>query len=126
MLGPVCLVFARRVPRFDAFCWPRRCQVNRVLLLQFESYRLWDEIQANAGVRLLTTSGGIDIGPKTGRDMQSLMKACARHKIPITIYDPKRTLERFHVSIPDDNICVHQEDAVRAYCPRAGFGHEVG
>jgi hypothetical protein len=88
-------------------CWPPPPRV------QFESYRLWDEIQANAGVRLLTTSGGIDVGPKAGKDMGSLLKACARHKIPITVYDSKRALERFHINIPDDNICVHQEDAVR-------------
>ena len=81
--------------------------------LQPEAYDLWHKIEAEAGIRVLTPTGGIDVAWKECKDMKALLDAAMRNKVPLTVMNAKQAYDRFKVKIPEDFICVYQEDAVR-------------
>lgn len=59
------------------------------------SAELWRELEAESGAELLTTTGGVMIGPPDGRAVGGTLRAAARHGLAVKALDPADVRERF-------------------------------
>jgi sarcosine oxidase len=46
------------------------------------AYELWHDLERDSGERLLTTTGGLMIGPEDGRLVSGVLRSAAEHDIP--------------------------------------------
>ena len=77
-----------------------------------ESYRLWEEIQREAGKKLLRVTGGLDFGKESDTNLQSVRETLEKMEVPHEILDPQQLRERFPgLRIYDGDMGVYQKDA---------------
>ena len=96
--------------------------VNRIIRLAYaedpayvpllrRAYRLWRELEAVAGERLLVITGGLDVGPPDSRIVAGSLHSCAVHAIPHETLGPAEVHERFPgYRLPDEFVGVLQPD----------------
>ena len=78
------------------------------------AYELWHELERDSGERLLTTTGGLMIGPEHGRLVSGVLRSAAEHDIPHEVL----TAEQVGVRFPGFEL---RGGAVAVVDPRAGF-----
>ena len=76
------------------------------------AYDLWEEAQAEAGLRVYTHTGGLDVAHKDAPAIQSLIAGCIKHGAPIEVLDPVEAAARFpQLHLPEDFIAVVNPDS---------------
>jgi len=78
------------------------------------AYELWSELERESGVHLLTTTGGLMIGPRDGRLVTGVLRSAAEHAIPHELL----TAEEVGVRFPAFEL---RGGEVAVVDPRAGF-----
>ena len=75
------------------------------------AYRLWRDLEAQTGERLLHITGIAEIGPPDGQIVQGTLKAVKLHDLPHEILDARETMRRFPAfRLPMDYRAVIQPD----------------
>ena len=76
------------------------------------AYGLWEEAQAEAGTRVYTHTGGLDVAHKDAPAIQSLIAGCIKHGAPIEVLDPSEAAARLpQLHLPEDFIAVVNPDS---------------
>ncbi len=78
------------------------------------AYELWHALEQDSGRHLLTTTGGLMLGPADGELVQGARRSAEAHDIPFELLDAAAVRRRFPAFRPDD-------DAVGVLEHRAGF-----
>jgi sarcosine oxidase len=75
------------------------------------AYRLWRDLEAEAGARLLHITGIAEIGPPDGQIVQGTLQAVKLHDLPHEYLDARETMRRFPAfRLPMDYRAVIQPD----------------
>jgi len=75
------------------------------------AYRLWRDLEADTGARLLHITGIAEIGPPDGQIVQGTLTAARLHDLPHEILDARETMRRFPAfRLPMDYRAVIQPD----------------
>jgi sarcosine oxidase len=84
----------------------------------------WQALQHDFGERLLTTTGGLDIGPASGRVVSGAREACQRHRLRHEVLEARDVVRRFPAwRLPQGFAAVHQPDAGFLRAERAILAH---
>lgn len=86
----------------------------RYVPLLRRAYKLWHELEALAGERLLVQTGGIDAGPEHGSIVSGSRRSCAEHDLPHDVFDAEALRRRF----PGYQLA---QDMLAVYQPQGGF-----
>jgi len=78
------------------------------------AYELWHDLERDSGERLLTTTGGLMIGPEDGRLVSGVLRSAAEHDIPHEVLAAEEVRLRF----PGFEL---RGGEVAVVDPRAGF-----
>lgn len=80
--------------------------------LMESAYRAWRDLEADAGVSLITTSGGLDLGKPTGSNVLSCCEAMRAEDVPFELLDAETLRSQFpQFHIAEDDVGVYQPDA---------------
>ena len=78
------------------------------------AYRLWEELQEDAGQKLLYLCGGIEIGPENDPALNAIVRISRELNVPIEVMRPADAARRYpQFRLP--------ADFVVAFCPLNGF-----
>jgi sarcosine oxidase len=84
----------------------------------------WQALQHDFGERLLTSTGGLDIGPASGRVVTGAREACQRHRLRHEVLQAREVSRRFPAwRLPQEFAAVHQPDAGFLRAERAILAH---
>eukprot|EP00126_Sphaerothecum_destruens_P007073 Sdes_comp19671_c0_seq1m11530 len=76
------------------------------------AYPLWREIEQESGAQLLTTTGGLDMGHRDCKVLESIMTSANKNGIPFELLTAQEIHSRFPgVRVPSDFIGIYQKDA---------------
>ncbi len=78
------------------------------------SYELWAELERESGKSLMTSNGGLMIGPPDGEIVSGTLRSATEHNLPFEILNSAETRKRFPAFQFGD-------DLVAVLDPRAGF-----
>ena len=82
--------------------------------LVLRAYELWDELQRESSVELLTITGGVAIGPSLGALVTGCLESANKHNLPHELLDAREMLRRFpQFSLASQEVAFYEE--------RAGF-----
>src|SRR5690606_6275736 len=82
--------------------------------LLLRAYALWDELERQAGQKLLYITGGLYIGPRDGEFISGSLRAASEHNLPHERLDREQLRSCYpQFEVADDHIAVFE--------PRAGF-----
>ena len=71
------------------------------------AYELWQELEREAGEHLLTNTGGLMIGPKTGTLVSGVLESAAAHEIPHDVLSAAELRARYPgFDASDDTVAV--------------------
>jgi sarcosine oxidase len=96
--------------------------------LLLESYRLWRELEQHVGRDLLNEVGVLQIGPTDGVVVPGVLRAAAKHNLPVESLSPKDIERRWPgLRMPEELVSVFEsrggyllvEDCVRAHLTAA-------
>ncbi|MBW3666706.1 MAG: N-methyl-L-tryptophan oxidase [Actinobacteria bacterium] len=88
------------------------------------AYRLWRELEAEAGERLLVISGGIDAAPEGHEVFQGSLASCRMHGLEHEVLTGAEVGERFPgYRLPDDHMAVYQPDGGYLLSERCVVAH---
>jgi sarcosine oxidase len=107
-----------RIFRFAYFEHPSYVPLMRL------SFARWQALERDCGERLVTITGGLDIGLAAGRVVRGAKAACAVHGLAHEVLRPSE-LERRHPAwrVPEDFEAVYQPDAGFLVADRAIAAH---
>ena len=75
------------------------------------AYELWRELEAQAGERLLLTTGSIDAAPRDSRVIRGVLDACSAFALPHAIFDGRTLRARYPAyELPADAVAIYQPD----------------
>ncbi|KAK8712012.1 hypothetical protein V6N13_147265 [Hibiscus sabdariffa] len=76
-----------------------------------ESYRLWEQAQAEIGFRVYFKARHLDIGPADAKSLLAVIDSCRNNAVPHQVLNRQQVAERFsgRIDIPDDWIGVSCE-----------------
>jgi sarcosine oxidase len=88
------------------------------------AYARWQALERDCGERLLTQTGGLDIGPAAGRVVSGAKEACRTHDLAHEVLRADEVARRFPAwRLPSDFEAVHQKDAGFLRADRAIAAH---
>ncbi len=76
------------------------------------AYQLWRQTEQAAGIRLLTVTGRLDLGPHDSRIVRGALASCRQHDLPHEVLNGIELMRRYPgYRIPSDFVAVYQRDA---------------
>ena len=78
------------------------------------AYSLWEALERDAGVPLMTLNGGLMIGPRDGMLVSGTLRSATEHGLPYELLEPRQVAARFPAFSLADGL-------VAVFDPRAGF-----
>lgn len=85
---------------------------------------LWRELEAEAGVDLLTETGSVHAGPADGDTVADALESCRAHDLPHELLTESELAERFPAfDLPAGHRAVYQPDGGYLDCERAVTTH---
>jgi sarcosine oxidase len=92
--------------------------------LMRRAFARWQALERDCGERLLTQTGGLDIGPAAGRVVVGAKEACQTHGLAHEVLRAEEVARRFPAwRLPSDFEAVHQKDAGFLRADRAIAAH---
>ncbi len=86
------------------------------------AYRLWREIENEAGQQLLHVTGIAEIGSPDSEIIKGTLRASQEHNLPHTVLDARHAMQHFPAfSLPSDYVAVLQPDGGYLFAERAVF-----
>ena len=86
------------------------------------AYRLWREIENEAGQQLLRVTGIAEIGSLDSEIVQGTLRASQEHNLPHTVLDARQAMQHFPgFSLPPDYVAVLQPDGGYLCAERSVF-----
>lgn len=86
------------------------------------AYRLWREIETEAGQQLLHITGIAEIGPPDSEIIKGTLRASREHNLPHTVLDARQAVQHFPAfQLPPDDVAVLQPDGGYLFAERAVF-----
>lgn len=82
--------------------------------LLLRAYELWERLEVETGVNLMTLNGGLMIGPPNGALVSGSVASAEEHDLPYEILDSSDLKRRYAIFEPDPNV-------VALYEEKAGF-----
>jgi sarcosine oxidase len=80
--------------------------------LVLRAYELWEQLERDAGQRLLNITGGLILGPANSQLVTRGIAAARHHSINYSVYGPREISERFPAIHPlEGDVAVHEERA---------------
>lgn len=80
--------------------------------LVLRAYELWEQLERDAGKKLLTITGGLILGSGQSQLVTGGIAAAQHHGIPYSVFTPTEIRERFPAISPfDDDVAVFEERA---------------
>jgi sarcosine oxidase len=88
------------------------------------SLERWRALERDCGENLITVTGGLDIGPATGRVVRGSKEACRRHRLRHAVLTASEAAKRFPAwRLPPDFEVVHQPEAGYLRADRSILAH---
>jgi len=76
-----------------------------------EAYTLWEQAEHEAGYKVITKTGGLDVSRKGYGDLEGVKAACAMNDIECQLLTPAEVAERYPgVQLPDDYEAVYSSE----------------
>jgi sarcosine oxidase len=97
--------------------------------LVLRAYELWEELERDAGAKLMTITGGLVLGAAKSQMVTGAISAARRHGIPYSVLTPSQVRERFAAITPLHNDVgvleeragyLYPEECIRAQLKMAG------
>ena len=63
------------------------------------AYELWHDLEADAGERLMITTGSLEGGPEDGSTFRGSVEAAEQHGIPHEVLDPTELIALFRETV---------------------------
>jgi sarcosine oxidase len=72
------------------------------------AYRLWEELEQDAGKELMFLFGGVEIGPETDSTLRNIIRVAAETGIQHTVYTPQEAATHFpQFKLPPNFLMLH-------------------
>src|SRR5579871_5131461 len=78
------------------------------------AYRLWHELEADSGQKLVYLVGGVELGPHDDPTLTDIIRISAELNVPLEVMTPTEAKKRF----PQFNL---PSDFLLTFCPENGF-----
>ena len=90
------------------------------------AYATWADVEAEAGVRIVTRTGGLDLWPPGARiPMSDYAQSLTAESVPFELLDTAETIRRWpQWRLPDDTTTIFQADGGLADPNRANAAHQ--
>eukprot|EP00163_Fabomonas_tropica_P005919 TRINITY_DN15569_c0_g1_i4.p1 TRINITY_DN15569_c0_g1~~TRINITY_DN15569_c0_g1_i4.p1 ORF type:complete len:311 (-),score=39.30 TRINITY_DN15569_c0_g1_i4:695-1627(-) len=59
------------------------------------AYKLWDELQRDSGIQVITTTGGLDFGAPDDPGLKNMLESCRRCNVEHEILTAQQAMEKF-------------------------------